>query len=87
MKLQSRLKLAHDRCVDPAETIARLDALIRPRHDFWLHEETLSEHLHWTAMFIEGTRLPLHAQRRHARVQHRRRARRGRGMAHRTRDR
>ena len=54
MKLQSRLKLAHDRCVDPAETIARLEALIRPRHDFWLHEETLSEHLHWTAMFIEG---------------------------------
>jgi ribosomal protein S12 methylthiotransferase accessory factor YcaO len=54
MTLQSRLKLAHDRCVDPAETIARLDALIRPLHDYWLHEETLSEHLHWTAMFIEG---------------------------------
>ena len=54
MKLQSRLKLAHDRCVDPAETIARLEALIRPRHDYWLHEETLSEHLHWSAMFIEG---------------------------------
>ena len=29
MKLQSRLKLAHDRCVEPAETIARLEALIR----------------------------------------------------------
>ncbi|MEI7819820.1 MAG: YcaO-like family protein [Verrucomicrobiota bacterium] len=54
MKLQSRLKIAHDRCVAPTETIARLEALIRPRHDYWLHEETLSEHLHWTAMFIEG---------------------------------
>jgi len=54
MNLQSRLKIAHDRCVDPAETIARLEALIRPHHDYWLHEETLSEHLHWTAMFIEG---------------------------------
>ena len=54
MKLQSRPKLAHDRCVEPAETIARLEALIRPHHDYWLHEETLSEHLHWTAMFIDG---------------------------------
>ena len=54
MKLQSRLKIAHDRCVEPADTIARLDALIRPHHDYWLHEETLTEHLHWTAMFIDG---------------------------------
>ena len=54
MKLQSRQKLAHDRCIPPTDTIARLEGLIRPRHDYWLHEETLSEHLHWTAMFIEG---------------------------------
>jgi ribosomal protein S12 methylthiotransferase accessory factor YcaO len=54
MKLQSRRKIAHGRCVEPAETIARLDALIRPRHDYWLHEETVGEHLHWTAMFIDG---------------------------------
>lgn len=54
MKLQSRPKLAHDRCVDPTETITRLESLIRPHHDYWLHEETLSEHLHWTAMFIDG---------------------------------
>ncbi|MEA3212659.1 MAG: ribosomal protein methylthiotransferase accessory factor [Chthoniobacter sp.] len=54
MNLQSRRKIAHDRCVDPVETIARLEALIRPHHDYWLHEETLAEHLHWTAMFIEG---------------------------------
>lgn len=54
MKLQSRKKIAHDRCIAPMETIALLESLIRPRHDYWLHEETLSEHLHWTAMFIEG---------------------------------
>jgi ribosomal protein S12 methylthiotransferase accessory factor YcaO len=54
MKLESRIKLAHGRCVEPAETIARLEALIRPHHDFWLHEETVTEHLHWTAMFIDG---------------------------------
>lgn len=54
MKLQSRMKLAHGRCVEPVETIARLEALIRPHHDYWLHEETLTEHLHWTAMFIDA---------------------------------
>lgn len=54
MKLQSRQKIAHDRCVAPTETITLLEALIRPKHDYWLHEETLSEYLHWTAMFIEG---------------------------------
>jgi len=54
MKLESRLKLAHGRCVEPVETIARLEALIRPQHDFWLHEETVAEHLHWSAMFIDG---------------------------------
>jgi ribosomal protein S12 methylthiotransferase accessory factor len=54
MNLQSRLKIAHDRCVEPAETIARLEALIRPRHDYWIHEETVGEHFHWTAMFIDG---------------------------------
>ena len=54
MKLQSRRKLAHGRCVPPAETIARLEALIGPHHDYWLYEETVAEHLHWTAMFIDG---------------------------------
>ncbi|RFC46270.1 MAG: Ribosomal protein S12 methylthiotransferase accessory factor YcaO [Verrucomicrobia bacterium] len=54
MKLQSRKKMAHDRCVDPAQTIARLEAIIRPRYDYWLHEEIVSDELHWSAMFIEG---------------------------------
>ena len=54
MNLQSRSKIAHGRCVPPSETIARLEAMIRPRHDYWLHEETVGEHFHWTAMFIDG---------------------------------
>ncbi|MEO6740866.1 MAG: YcaO-like family protein [Chthoniobacteraceae bacterium] len=54
MNLQSRTKIAHGRCVDPAETIARLEPFIRERHDYWLHEEVVAEHFHWAAMFIEG---------------------------------
>ena len=54
MNLQSRIKIAHGRCTEPSETIARLEAMIRPRHDFWTHEETVAEHFHWTAMFIDG---------------------------------
>ena len=54
MKLQSRKKLAHDRCVPPAQTIARLEKIFGSRYDYWLHEEKLSEELHWSAMFIEG---------------------------------
>lgn len=53
MKLQSRIKVAHGRCADPQDTIARLEALIPPCHDYWIHEEAVSEHLHWAAMFIE----------------------------------
>jgi ribosomal protein S12 methylthiotransferase accessory factor len=54
MKFQSRLKLAHERCVPPSETIARLEAFVGSRHDFWIHEETVSPDLHWAAMFLEG---------------------------------
>ncbi len=54
MQLESRPKLAHGRCVDPEETIARLDALIGARHAYRLHEETVADHLHWTALFLEG---------------------------------
>ena len=53
MQLQSRTKIAHGRCVTADETIARLEALIRPRHEFWLHKEEVSPSLHWTAMFLE----------------------------------
>ena len=51
--LESRKKIAHGRCVAPEETIARLEGLIRPRHDYWLHEETVAPSLHWTALFLE----------------------------------
>lgn len=54
MKLRSRKKLAHDRCVDPRETIAKLEEIMRQQYDYWLHEETVSDDLHWSAMFIEG---------------------------------
>jgi ribosomal protein S12 methylthiotransferase accessory factor YcaO len=54
MKLQSRKKVAHDRCVPPAQTIARLEKIFGARYDYWLHEEVVSEELHWSAMFIEG---------------------------------
>ncbi len=53
MNLQSRNKIAHGRCVEPHETIARVDELIRFKHDYWLHEEQVSDHLFWTAMFLE----------------------------------
>lgn len=54
MKLQSRKKVAHDRCVPPAHTIAQLEKIFGARYDYWLHEEVVSEELHWSAMFIEG---------------------------------
>jgi ribosomal protein S12 methylthiotransferase accessory factor len=54
MKLQSRIKLAHDRCEEPAKTIAKLERLIGAQHAYWLHEEQVAEHLHWSAMFIDG---------------------------------
>ena len=53
MRLQSRLKIAHGRCAEPAETISRLEALLEPRASYWLHHESVSESLHWAAMFIE----------------------------------
>lgn len=53
MKLVSRIKTEHGRCVPPEETVARLEAILAPRFDYWLHQESLSDHLHWTAMFID----------------------------------
>lgn len=54
MKLRSRKKLAHDRCVAPSQTIAKLEEIMRGQYDYWLHEEAVSEELYWSAMFIEG---------------------------------
>lgn len=54
MKLESRIKIDRERCVRPAETIARLEAFVGSRHDFWIHEEMVGPDLFWAAMFIEG---------------------------------
>ena len=54
MKLQSCKKLECGRCEKPEDTIARLEAVIGRKHDYWIHEEQVAEHLHWSAMFIEG---------------------------------
>jgi len=54
MKLQSRKKIAHDRCVDPAQTIAKLETIFGTLYDYWLHEEVVTDELHWSAMFIDG---------------------------------
>lgn len=54
MNLESRLKIDRERCVKPAETIARLEAFVGARHDFWIHEEMVGPDLFWAAMYIEG---------------------------------
>lgn len=54
MKLQSRQKAGPDRCVPAAQTIAHLEKIFSSRYDYWLHEEVVSENLHWSAMFIDG---------------------------------
>lgn len=54
MKLESRIKIARERCVPVAETIARLEAFVGERHDYWIHEEMVGPDFYWAAMFIEG---------------------------------
>jgi YcaO-like protein with predicted kinase domain len=55
LELKPAPKVAHGRCVRPEETVARLEAILEPRHHYWLWEESIAEHLHWTAMFIDDT--------------------------------
>lgn len=54
MKLTSRLKIARERCVPVSETIARLEAFVGAKHDYWIHEEMVGPDFYWAAMFIEG---------------------------------
>ncbi|MBT3193912.1 MAG: YcaO-like family protein [Verrucomicrobia bacterium] len=54
IKLQSCKKLECGRCEKPEDTIARLEAIIGAKHDYWMWEEEVAEHLHWSAMMIEG---------------------------------
>ena len=53
MHLESRRKIGQGRCVAPEETIARLEALIRPRHNYWMHEESVAGTLCWAALFLD----------------------------------
>ncbi len=46
--------MGHDRCVPLTQTIAHLEKIFAGRYDYWLHEETVSEELHWSAMFVDG---------------------------------
>jgi len=54
MNLQSCIKVAHERCETPERTIDILERIIGQRHDYWIHEETITDTLHWSALFIEG---------------------------------
>ncbi len=54
MKLQPSPKLACGRSVPLEETIDRLEALIGKQHEYVLYEEQVSEHLFWSALFIDA---------------------------------
>ena len=54
MKLESCMKVGYGRCETPEKTIERLEKIIGERYDFWIHEERLSDELHWSALFLEG---------------------------------
>lgn len=53
MKLESSVKLSNGRSVEPEETVRRLSECIGRRYEYLMHEEQLSEHLHWSALFID----------------------------------
>lgn len=48
------MKVGYGRCETPEKTIERLEKIIGERYDFWIHEERLSDELHWSALFLEG---------------------------------
>ncbi len=54
MKLKSSPKLACGRSVAPEETVRRLKAILDGKHDYWVHQEQVDDHLFWSALFIEG---------------------------------
>ncbi|MDX9866745.1 MAG: YcaO-like family protein [Kiritimatiellia bacterium] len=53
MKLESRKKLAFGRCVPLEETVQRLEAVIGARYDYRLFETSVSDRLHWSALYID----------------------------------
>ena len=52
MKILSKLKRIDGRSEAPADTIALLEKQLAG-HDYWIHEEQLAEHLHWSVLYIE----------------------------------
>jgi YcaO-like protein with predicted kinase domain len=52
--LESCPKLDCGRSTLPEETISRLESIIAERYPYRLVEESVAEHLHWTALFIDG---------------------------------
>ena len=53
MDLRSCKKVSAGRSRLPEETVAFLEGVLGERHDYWLHEEKVSEQLYWSAMFLE----------------------------------
>lgn len=53
VKLTSCPKLPCGRSVEPEETVSRLQALLRAKYDYWVHQEQVDARLHWSALFIE----------------------------------
>lgn len=53
MKLESCRKLEFGRCVPIQDTVQRLEHLIGSRHEYRLFETQVSEHLYWSALYID----------------------------------
>ncbi len=54
MNLQHRKKNEYGRCVEPQVTVKKLEALLSPKYDYWIHEEEVAPRLHWSALFVEN---------------------------------
>ncbi len=53
MNLHPCRKNAYGRCVEPADTVRHLEAFLGSRHDYWIFEEAVAPHLHWSALFVD----------------------------------
>ena len=53
MKLKSCKKNAYGKCEKPEVTVKRLEAIIGGRYDYRYVERKVSDHLYWSALFID----------------------------------
>ena len=53
MKLERCRKIEFGRCVRLQDTVTRLEAALGARHDYRLYETKVSDHLFWSALFID----------------------------------